>query len=316
MKILPIVLIGITRASTTCDTADLELPKNGKGWICDGGNNAQVPSSRKCVLECEEEYTAETVFKRDFHRCKNGEWFQPSRVLLRCTRDLDDAIKSLEAKLDSKFVETSSGLLDVESKIDELKLSIENFEGQCAAPTIMTTTTATSSSTTTATTTSTTNTSTTSTSEPNPGDYGFPKNYKYAKTSFGKEIFYASYDIYNRKRGKALCEDDGARLPIPKSAEENQFYSEFFGGPMWLGISDEIEDGVWLDDYGSLVDWFNWEEIMEPSKPQGDEHAVDMWPSPFFGEWTSLSGDSWRMVNCVFVIPTVSDQTPMESDQS
>ena len=28
-----------------------------------------------------------SVFQRDFHRCKNGEWFQPHRVVLRCVRD-------------------------------------------------------------------------------------------------------------------------------------------------------------------------------------------------------------------------------------
>ena len=40
-----------------------------------------------------------SVFKRDFHRCKNGEWFQPTRVLLRCTRDCK---KIFLAKINAK----------------------------------------------------------------------------------------------------------------------------------------------------------------------------------------------------------------------
>ena len=59
MRILPTLLLELSRGSSTCNTASLELPKNGKEWICDGGNNVQVPNKRKCVLECQDDYRVE-----------------------------------------------------------------------------------------------------------------------------------------------------------------------------------------------------------------------------------------------------------------
>ena len=59
MRILPTLLLQLSRASNTCDTELLPLPKNGKGWLCDDENNKQVSNKRKCVLECQDNYTVE-----------------------------------------------------------------------------------------------------------------------------------------------------------------------------------------------------------------------------------------------------------------
>jgi len=129
MRIVPVLLAELAQASLTCDTTELELPKNGKRWICDEGNDGIVPDKRKCVLECEDGYTVEKMFRRDFHRCKNGEWFKPSRVLLRCTRDFDDALKILEAEVAA----LANNAIEESEKVNEAieSLNNNNLMGSC-----------------------------------------------------------------------------------------------------------------------------------------------------------------------------------------
>jgi len=129
MRVLPVLLAEVAKASLTCDTFDLELPKNGKRWICDGENNLIVQNKRNCVLECQDDYTVEKMFRRYFHRCKNGEWYKPSRVLLRCTRDLDDALKTLEAEVSA----LANNVIGDSEKINEAIESLDNnnLMGSC-----------------------------------------------------------------------------------------------------------------------------------------------------------------------------------------
>ena len=44
---------------------------------------------------------------------------------------------------------------------------------------------------------------------------------------------------------------------------------------LWLGISDEIQEGVWLGDDGNPITWFNWNHG-EPNNWAGGEHWVEM----------------------------------------
>ena len=58
------------------------------------------------------------------------------------------------------------------------------------------------------------------------------------------------------------CTNDNARLPIPTSDEENDFYfylhnrDNKYGG--WIGINDETKEGKWVTDNREELSWFSW----------------------------------------------------------
>jgi len=75
--------------SKPCYLKDIQLPSNGLKWQCDKDiNNETVPKQARCSVICEDGYDAESVGRRDFHKCiKSGEWRFPERVNLKCSRN-------------------------------------------------------------------------------------------------------------------------------------------------------------------------------------------------------------------------------------
>ena len=49
---------------------------------------------------------------------------------------------------------------------------------------------------------------------------------------------------------------------MPRNEEQNDYYFNLVGGrqqhDMWLGFSDELEEGRWLGADGKPVTWFKW----------------------------------------------------------
>ena len=65
------------------------------------------------------------------------------------------------------------------------------------------------------------------------------------------------------------CANDGARLPVPRSDEENEFFFNLqfnkvndYGG--WVGINDDAQEGTWVADNGDELTWFPWGPNEEP----------------------------------------------------
>ena len=137
-----------------------------------------------------------------------------------------------------------------------------------------------------------------SSSPPTPDDYNLPSDYIFSETGFG-EIFYKRYGRMKISDGRKTCKDDGANLPIPKSAEQNKFFKRFLGGDMWLGMTDENNEGVWIGDDGVVLDWFNWDSG-EPNNGFQGEHNVEMYDDGF---WNDKGDHVTRNINCVFLIP-------------
>ena len=54
--------------------------------------------------------------------------------------------------------------------------------------------------------------------------------------------------------GAALCRQIGGSLPLPKNAEENEDFSDLYGG--LIDATDLDGDGVWEDSYGNEVTYF------------------------------------------------------------
>ena len=151
--------------------------------------------------------------------------------------------------------------------------------------------------------------------------YPVPYGYRIQDTNFGR-VYYKIHDgLHNIFEARALCKADSSyvHLPIPKSHEQNEFYFNLVGRQsnwdLWLGISDELQEGVWIGDwseYWSPINYTNWNEG-EPNSDGGSEHWCEMdlltagW-NDFGSEAVSypierLNISNENKVICTFVVP-------------
>ena len=83
---------------------------------------------------------------------------------------------------------------------------------------------------------------------------------------------------------------------------------------MWLGITDEAEEGTWVGDDGSAIEYFNW-RINEPNNWGTGEHWLEMdltvgrhegtWNDWFYAADKSerLNYTNENKVICTFILP-------------
>ena len=57
---------------------------------------------------------------------------------------------------------------------------------------------------------------------------------------------------------------------------------------MWIDATDSVEEGVWKDHDGNLLDFTYWAEN-EPSNSNGNQHCAVMRQS---GEWDDVNCDT------------------------
>jgi hypothetical protein len=77
------------------------------------------------------------------------------------------------------------------------------------------------------------------------------------------------------------------------SPEENDFVNDnlnYFGieSGVWIGLTDEFEEGNWQWVTGEPVNFTNWVDG-EPNNSGGLEHYAEMYP--FSGEWNDAAHD-------------------------
>ena len=123
--------------------------------------------------------------------------------------------------------------------------------------------------------TTTLSTSTTSTTSP------APAGYIYSNQTFGT-FYYKFYEQKTWYDAKRACEKDGAELPVPRSDEENEYFSTLATESIWLGINDVENEGVWVDNDGKRISYQNW-GYGEPNNVDGGEDAVSI------GRWDDSS---------------------------
>ena len=135
-------------------------------------------------------------------------------------------------------------------------------------------------------------------------------------------VYYKIHDgLHNIGEARGICAADApfVHLPIPKSKEQNDFYFNLVGTnakvyDMWLGISDEVEENVWIGDDGSTIEYFNWRNN-EPNNFKGGEHWLEMdltndkhagtWNDWFFAADKNerLNYTNENLVICTFILP-------------
>jgi len=99
---------------------------------------------------------------------------------------------------------------------------------------------------------------------PTSDPYPLPEGYTSTDTEWGT-VYYKIHDgLHNIDEARALCSADAdfVHLPIPSNSYENDFFYNLVGAQSnydaWLGISDELSEGVWMGDNDVEQTWFNW----------------------------------------------------------
>ena len=118
-----------------------------------------------------------------------------------------------------------------------------------------------------------------------------PDGYIYSSHDWG-QLYTKKYSSMTKADAKAQCAKDGATLPMPLSKEENDFYRGLHtsGDDIWLGISDEATEGVWVRDDGteqpsSFMDWHSSQPNIG-SQGETEDGAI-----------ISLADDKWHDVS-------------------
>ena len=107
--------------------------------------------------------------------------------------------------------------------------------------------------------------------------------------------------------------EDMLHMATITSPDENDFVSESLNSfdinsAVWLGLTDEFEEGNWQWVTGEPLDYTNWYEG-EPNNFEGLEHYAAMWPWQS-GEWNDYAHDFQNLV-LIEYIPNDMPEEPM-----
>ena len=107
--------------------------------------------------------------------------------------------------------------------------------------------------------------------------------------------------------------EDILHMATISSQEENNFVSDALNfyeinSAVWLGLTDEFEEGNWQWVTGEPLDFTNWVEG-EPNNYEGLEHYAAMWPWQA-GEWNDYAHDFLNHV-LIEYIPNNPPEGPM-----
>ena len=94
-----------------------------------------------------------------------------------------------------------------------------------------------------------------------------------------------------RHEAKLICEQLGGHLATISSAEENQFISSGVHEDMWIGFTDEREEGVWEWVTGEDVEYTNWGSG-EPNNSGNEDYAH----MSGYGQWNDLPDCDLRFI--------------------
>lgn len=102
-----------------------------------------------------------------------------------------------------------------------------------------------------------------------------------ALTTFGGHAYAVFTQNVPWPAAKQWCEEMGGHLAVIESAAEQNFLAGYVGGAhVWIGLTDEDENGVWRWVDGTLPRYTAW-HAGEPSGWDNEDHAV-LWQG---GQW-------------------------------
>jgi len=223
---------------------DLIKPERFKAWDCEPGvpitdpMTSLVQPKTKCGMICEKGYIA-ISWPHKYHKCRrNGSW---TKTRFTCQPDIDSLLQNVENLFEiqqKQFTQLQNDINVLQNQVDDL---------ECACPIFS-----------------------------DPTLYNLPDDYIYSDQTFGTFFFkfYENMDWYSAKK---TCEEHGAKLPVPRSIEENSYFATLGqkngqNRHIWLGINDIAEENRFVDNDDEPISFFNWMSG-EPNNA-GNEDAV------------------------------------------
>ena len=148
-----------------------------------------------------------------------------------------------------------------------------------------------------------------------PGEsFELPEDFIYIGQEWGS-LFYKHHGKMSRNDAKQTCSKYGpsVHLPIPRFPSENQFYLTHFGNTsLWLGLSDEEQDGLYkTDDTNTLLHF-----VID--RPDGEiSGSRYKWTETNFalnGKSTGTSLSGVKLSNVTFNEPNITGLWQMEDE--
>lgn len=142
-----------------------------------------------------------------------------------------------------------------------------------------------------------------------PTTYNLPADYIYTEKEFGT-FFYKSRGRQDASRADASCRADGARLPVPRTLAENNFYASLAGNQVWLGVNDKAKEGTWADTEGKPVSW----TLFGPGEPNNAGRGEDIVHINGM-KWNDHNGIDFKETICVYYPDRINEEDDDEDDE-
>lgn len=114
----------------------------------------------------------------------------------------------------------------------------------------------------------------------------------------GKKFFLSSGQQMSFDKVKALCAQFQGSVASPKNAEENRAIKNVVGEHAFLGITDEENEGQFVDMEGKRLTYTNW-NTGEPNNSDSGEDCVVLLSD---GKWNDIPCSSVSKVVCEFSV--------------
>ena len=119
----------------------------------------------------------------------------------------------------------------------------------------------------------------------------------------GSDVYYYGSKIYKvfKQRSTwhaahAVCANNGGVLAMPRNRNEVEFIRriavKYDMDGLWLGATDEAEEGVWRWNDGTLMQYDNWAEYQPDNGLAGNEHYLGTYTKDADGKWFDLPQDA------------------------
>ncbi|XP_020041141.1 mannose-binding protein C isoform X3 [Castor canadensis] len=112
----------------------------------------------------------------------------------------------------------------------------------------------------------------------------------------GKKFFLSSGERMRFHRVKALCAQFQANVATPRTAEENKAIKHVAKEAAFLGITDEENEGQFVDMVGARLTYENWNQG-EPNNSGSGENCVMLLAD---GKWNDIPCSDSHLAVCEF----------------
>ncbi|XP_049620518.1 mannose-binding protein C-like [Suncus etruscus] len=114
----------------------------------------------------------------------------------------------------------------------------------------------------------------------------------------GKKLFITKGDLMNLDQAKEMCGKFQGSVAVPTNAEENEAIKKLVNGEAILGLTDEKNEGQFVDLRGRTLTYQNWNDG-EPNNDNFGENCVLFLKN---GKWNDVDCSHTALAVCEFLL--------------